>query len=96
MPRAESGLERKDARRSFARDLRRYHRREPEHRFLRSLALIGSVGWPIAGLSLGGALLGRHLDERYATGVRFTLMLLVAGAALGTLAAFRIVKGGAP
>jgi predicted F0F1-ATPase subunit len=94
MPRSDSGLRRGDARRSFSQDLERYRRREPEHHFLRSLTLIGSVGWPIAGLALGGAFLGRYLDAQYASGVRFTLMLLTAGAGLGTLVAFRIVRGG--
>ena len=49
------------------------------------------VGWPIAMGSVGGALLGRYLDTRFATGVRYTLMLLTAGVLLGCFAAWKAV-----
>lgn len=55
---------------------------------------MGSVGWPIVLLAIGGAWLGRMLDARAGTGVRFTLMLLVLGASVGTFMALRSVRGG--
>ena len=86
-------LVRQDARRSTVRDLARLRRREPDHGFWRSLALIGSVGWPIALLAIGGAALGRTLDSRWHTGVRLTFMLLAFGASLGSWLAWRTIHG---
>jgi ATP synthase protein I len=51
------------------------------------------VGWPIALASAGGALAGRYLDARFGTGVQFTLMLLTAGAILGSYTAWHALKG---
>jgi ATP synthase protein I len=51
------------------------------------------VGWPIALASVGGALAGRYLDEHFGTGVKFTLMLLTAGAMIGSYTAWRALKG---
>jgi hypothetical protein len=78
------------------RDLARYERREPGARFFRSLALIGSVGWPIVVFATGGALLGRVLDARFRTGLSLTLSLLGAGTALGCFVAYRTLRGGGP
>jgi Putative F0F1-ATPase subunit Ca2+/Mg2+ transporter len=50
------------------------------------------VGWPIVLLATGGAFLGRYLDVRGDTGVRFTLLLVTVGAALGTWIAFRTLR----
>ena len=83
---------RDDARGRTRRDIDRRRGREPEGSFWRSLTLIGSVGWPIVLLATGGALLGRYLDTHLGTGVRFTLMLLMAGTALGTWIAFRTLR----
>ncbi|HSB20580.1 MAG TPA: AtpZ/AtpI family protein [Anaeromyxobacteraceae bacterium] len=81
---------REDARERTRRDVARLRQREAGvRRFWRSLALIGSVGWPIVLLAAGGALLGRQLDVRWGTGVRFSLMLLALGTASGTWIAFR-------
>ena len=82
---------RDDARGRTRRDIDRWRRREPEGRFWRSLALVGSVGWPIVLLAIGGALLGRYLDANLGAGVRFTLILVTVGTALGTWIAFRTV-----
>lgn len=86
-------LRRGDPERRAREDLERWARREPGGRFWRSLSVIGSVGWPIVLLSLGGALLGRALDARFGLGVRLTLILLTVGAALGSLAAARSLRG---
>lgn len=55
--------------------------------------MLGMVGWPIALATVGGALLGRYLDQRFATGVRFTLILLTAGAMIGSYTAWRAIEG---
>jgi predicted F0F1-ATPase subunit len=87
-------FERGDLRERIQRDIERRKRREPEDRFWRALSLLGSVGWPVVLLSTGGAMLGRYADVRWGTGVRFTLMLLSLGTALGTFIAFRTLRGG--
>lgn len=81
-----------DTRRRTREDVERFRRRDPEGRFWHSLALVGSVGWPIVLLGTGGALLGRYLDARYGLGVRLTLMLLTLGTAVGTALAFRALR----
>lgn len=85
-----------DARARTRRDLARLRRRPPGGRFWRSLALVGSVGWPIVLLATGGALLGRAIDARLGGGIRFTLMLLVVGTVLGSAIAYRAVRGDGP
>lgn len=84
---------RPDPRRSLARDVSRFERREPSGAsFWRSLSLLGTVGWSIALPAAAGAWLGRQLDLRLESGVRFTLMLLVAGVLLGSAIAARVVR----
>jgi ATP synthase protein I len=85
--------ERPDARRSLERDVERLARREPAGRsFWRSLSVLGTVGWSIAVPAVAGAWLGHRLDLRWESGVRFTLMLLVAGVILGSVIAWRVVR----
>ena len=50
------------------------------------------MGWPIVLLATGGALLGRTLDARFDTGIRFTLILLTVGTTLGSILAARSVR----
>ena len=84
---------RPDARRSLERDVGRLERREPSAAsFWRSLSVLGTVGWSIALPAVAGAWLGHHLDLRLDSGVRFTLMLLVAGVILGSVVAWRVVR----
>ncbi len=84
---------RPDARRSLERDVDRLGRREPSAAsFWRSLSVLGTVGWSIALPAAAGALLGHRLDLRLESGVRFTLMLLVAGVMLGSIIAWRVVR----
>lgn len=86
---------RPDARRSLERDVGRLSRREPSgDSFWRSLSLLGTVGWSIALPAAAGAWLGHRLDIRFETGVRFTLMLLVAGVILGSVVAWRVARQG--
>lgn len=85
-------LSRVDPRAAVRRDGQRLARREQGHRsFWRSLGVIGMVGWPIALGSVGGTLLGRYLDTRLDTGIRFTLMLMTVGVLIGCFAAWRTV-----
>jgi ATP synthase protein I len=85
---------RPDLSRSFERDMRRYRSREPGHRsFWRSLSVLGAVGWPIVLTMVGGAWLGRWLDQQWDTGVRLTLMLVFAGAILGGSVAWSVIQG---
>ena len=84
---------RPDARRSLERDVGRLKRREPSgSSFWRSLSVLGTVGWSIALPAVAGVWLGHWLDLRWASGVRFTLMLLVAGVMLGSIIAWRVVR----
>jgi ATP synthase protein I len=94
-PVAEPGEEngRPDVREALERDLRRRARREPPGAsFWRSLSTLGSIGWSIALPAVGGALLGHWLDLHYATGVRFTLMLLFAGVGVGAALAWHTMR----
>jgi ATP synthase protein I len=85
--------ERPDARRSLARDVERYARREPSgSAFWRSLSVLGTVGWSIALPAAAGAWLGHRLDARFDSGVRFTLMLLCAGVMGGSAVAWRVIR----
>jgi predicted F0F1-ATPase subunit len=84
---------RPDLRRSLERDARRLARRDPKHRaFWRSLSVLGTVGWSIAGLAALGAWFGRRLDLRFETGVHFTLVLLFGGVLLGSAIAWSILR----
>lgn len=83
---------RRDIRTALQRDLSRHARREVGHgSFWRALGVLGMVGWPIALAATGGALLGHYLDERWQTGVQFTLMLLTIATAVGSYAAWKSI-----
>jgi ATP synthase protein I len=62
--------------------------------FWQGLAMVGVVGWLVTLPAVGGALLGRWIDRRADTGIRWTLGLLVLGLAGGCAAAWRHVKEG--
>ena len=81
-----------DARERARRDFERLDRREPEEHWWRSLALVGSVGWPIVLLAAGGAFAGRALDHSLASAPRFTLLLLLVGTAIGSFIAYRNLR----
>lgn len=90
---SDERFRRGDVRERTQRELNRFRRRDPGGRFWRSFALIGSVGWPIVLLATGGALLGRVIDDRLGTGIRFTLVLLTLGTVAGSLVAYRALRG---
>ena len=57
--------------------------REGERSVGENLALIGALGWAIITPTLLGIFLGRWLDRTFASGIFWTLGLLVAGLAIG-------------
>ncbi len=58
-------------------------RREGERSVGQNLAMIGALGWTIVLPTLLGIFVGRWLDHRFASGIFWTLGLLVAGLAAG-------------
>ncbi len=85
--------ERPDAQRSLERDVDRLARREDSAAsFWRGLSVLGTVGWSVALPAALGAWLGHRLDQHFASGVRFTLILLVLGVTLGSAIAWRVVR----
>lgn len=88
----DDSLHRGDTRDRTGRDLERLARRRAPG-LAASIALIGSVGWPIVLLAVGGGLLGRYLDRVWHLGIAATLTLLVVGVGLGSYIAYRSVRG---
>ena len=67
--------------------------REGERSIGQNLAMIGALGWTIVTPTLIGIFAGRWLDEKFGSGIFWTLGLLVLGLALGcTLAWKRIYR----
>lgn len=64
-------------------------RREGERSIGQNLALIGVIGWTIVTPTLIGIYVGRKLDRAFASGIFWTLGLLVAGLALGCWLAWK-------
>ena len=89
---SDDSLHRHDPRDRTGRDLERLARRRPPG-LASSIALIGSVGWPIVLLGVGGGLLGRYLDGLWHLRIAATLILLLAGVGAGSYIAFRAVRG---
>lgn len=66
----------------------RWHR-EGERSLRQNLAMIGSLGWTIVIPTLLGIFAGRWLDRIFASGIFWTLGLLVAGLAAGCALAWQ-------
>ena len=66
--------------------------REGPRALLRNLGLVGALGWFLVLPPLGGALLGRWLDNRYASGVFWSATLIFCGAALGAALVWQKVR----
>ncbi len=60
--------------------------------FWQGLAAVGAVGWMVVVPTVAGALAGHWLDQRWQTGVNWTLSLLVMGVMLGSVSAWRHVR----
>ena len=67
-------------------------RRHPPWSLWRGLGFMGMVGWSVAMPMLLGALLGRWLDQALAPERSMTLVLMLAGLALGCWNAFAWVS----
>jgi ATP synthase protein I len=67
-------------------------RRSRTERFWQGLATVGAVGWMVSVPAVAGALVGHWLDERFASGVFWTLPLLMIGVILGCISAWRHVR----
>ena len=63
--------------------------REGERSIGQNIAMIGVIGWTIVTPTLIGIYIGRKLDRAFASGVFWTLGLLVAGLALGCWLAWK-------
>jgi ATP synthase protein I len=63
--------------------------RQGERPIGRNLAMIGVLGWTVVTPTLAGLFLGRWLDQRFGSGVFWTLGLLVAGVSLGCAMAWK-------
>ena len=77
--------------REIDQQARRYHEGRRQ-RVWQGLAQVGTLGWMVALPAVGGALLGRWLDRHYATGIFWTLSLLMLGVMIGCLAAWRAMS----
>ncbi len=78
----------------FVSEIRRQAQRARDSRqttFWRGLASLGAVGWMISLPAVFGALAGRWLDRQFASGIFWTLSLLVGGVLLGCATAWRHV-----
>jgi ATP synthase protein I len=71
------------------RERRARFAREGEPGIGRNLAMIGVLGWTIVTPTLAGIFLGRWLDRRFASGIFWTLGLMVAGLAVGCWLAWK-------
>jgi ATP synthase protein I len=71
------------------RERRARWEREGERSIGENLAMIGALGWTIVVPTLLGLFAGRWLDRSFASGVFWTLGLLVLGLALGCWLAWR-------
>lgn len=96
MPAAPEHDRRALAGRRARKDVERRRKREPGGGFLRSLALIGSVGWPIVVLTAGGAFLGHELDHRFHTHVLLAGLGVGLGAVVGSYLAWHAVQKEGP
>lgn len=86
---------RPDLRKAIDRDFRQQARREKgQGSFWRSLSVVGSVGWPVAILAAGGALLGHWLDQRWGTGIRWALVFVTCGVVAGSWTAWCLLGKG--
>lgn len=71
------------------RERRDRWREEGERSIGQNLALIGALGWTIVTPTLIGVFVGRWLDRTFASGIFWTLGLLVLGLAIGCALAWK-------
>ena len=66
--------------------------REGEQPLWQNLSMIGALGWLVITPTLIGVLIGRYLDERYATGILFSGAMIFLGVCLGSYLAWQRVN----
>lgn len=71
------------------RERRERGAREGERSIGQNLAMIGALGWTVVLPTLAGIFLGRWLDRMFASGLFWTLGLLVLGLAAGCALAWK-------
>jgi ATP synthase protein I len=71
------------------RERRARWEREGERSIGENIAMIGALGWTIVVPTLLGLFAGRWLDRSFASGIFWTLGLLVVGLTLGCWLAWR-------
>jgi ATP synthase protein I len=71
------------------RERRARWQQEGERSIGQNLAMIGALGWAIVIPTLIGIFAGRWLDHEFASGIFWTLGLLVAGLAIGCTLAWK-------
>jgi ATP synthase protein I len=68
------------------------HKRASDRAIWQNLSMIGALGWLIVVPTLLGVLLGRWLDETFATGILFSGALIFVGVAMGGYLAWQRIK----
>lgn len=81
-------------RRDVVRQARRMDRarRQGKRTVWFSLGMMGMIGWSIALPTLAGVALGAWIDHAWPSRISWTLTMLLAGAAVGCLNAWRWVR----
>jgi ATP synthase protein I len=73
--------------------LREQRRKQASERSIwQNLSMIGALGWLIVAPTLLGVLLGRWLDETFATGILFSGALIFLGVAMGSYLAWQRIN----
>jgi ATP synthase protein I len=75
------------------RERRELWQQQGERSLGQNLAMIGALGWTIVLPTLAGIFAGRWLDQRFSSGVFWTLGLLVVGLAAGCILAWKRMHG---
>ena len=60
--------------------------------FWQGLAAVGAIGWMVVIPAVAGALVGRWIDDHRASGIFWTLSLLMLGLVIGCASAWRHVR----
>ena len=74
------------------RDRRERWLREGPRALLRSLGLVGSIGWLLVLPPVAGAWLGRELDIRFGGGVFWSATLIFCGVVLGAVLVWQRIR----
>lgn len=86
-------LRSRDPRARLMRDADRFtHRDTGIDRFWQSVGVLGAVGWTIVLATVGGALLGRWLHQKWETSAAVTALLVAAGASVGMRLVWRLIQ----